>query len=63
MKNKIAISLVAAVLFSCAPEPGQINPPLIGEWHHAGGSHFSDKYSPLEQINKNNFNELEIAWR
>ena len=63
MKNKIAISLVAAVLFSCAPEPGQINPPIIGEWHHAGGSHFSDKYSPLEQINKNNFNELEIAWR
>mgnify|MGYP001215663366 CR=1 FL=1 len=32
-------------------------------WHHAGGSHFSEKYAPLDQINADNFNELEIAWR
>ena len=31
-------------------------------WHHAGGSHFSEKYAPLDQV-CDNFNELEIAWR
>ena len=33
----------------------------VGEWH-AGGTHFSAKYSPLDQIDSSNFAELEVAW-
>lgn len=34
-----------------------------GEWRHYGGDTFSSKYSPLDQINADNFHRLEIAWR
>src|SRR5262249_29545081 len=34
-----------------------------GEWTTYGGGLASRGYSPLDQINKDNFNKLEIAWR
>ena len=34
-----------------------------GEWRHYGGDLKSSKYSPLEQINSENFGQLQIAWR
>ncbi|MBQ13843.1 MAG: pyrroloquinoline quinone-dependent dehydrogenase [Gammaproteobacteria bacterium] len=34
-----------------------------GEWLSYGGDTGSTKYSPLDQINPDNFVELEIAWR
>ncbi|MCH7910911.1 MAG: PQQ-binding-like beta-propeller repeat protein, partial [Candidatus Hydrogenedentes bacterium] len=34
-----------------------------GEWRSYGGDIGSTKYSPLDQINADNFNDLEIAWR
>ena len=34
-----------------------------GEWPTYGGDLGNTKYSPLDQINKNNFEELQIAWR
>ena len=34
-----------------------------GEWHHYGGDHGSTKYSALDQIDADNFLELEVAWR
>jgi quinoprotein glucose dehydrogenase len=36
---------------------------MLGEWRHAGASHTSSKYSPLDQIDRGNFADLEIAWR
>ena len=34
-----------------------------GEWRHYGGDRGSTKYSPLAQIDRNNVQQLEIAWR
>src|SRR4051812_7186759 len=34
-----------------------------GEWRTYGGDLASTHYSPLDQINKDNFDKLEIAWR
>jgi quinoprotein glucose dehydrogenase len=34
-----------------------------GEWPTYGGDLASTRYSPLDQINKDNFNKLEVAWR
>ena len=34
-----------------------------GEWPTYGGDLASTRYSPLDQITKENFNKLEVAWR
>ncbi|MDP6579279.1 MAG: PQQ-binding-like beta-propeller repeat protein [Vicinamibacterales bacterium] len=34
-----------------------------GEWRHYGGDEANTRYSPLDQINADNFNELELVWR
>ena len=34
-----------------------------GEWRVYGGDKAGTKYSPLKQINKDNFTDLTIAWR
>ena len=36
---------------------------LNGEWRSFGGDPGNTKYSPLDQINRDNFEDLEIAWR
>ena len=33
-----------------------------GEWSYYGGDAGSTKYAPLDQINGDNFNDLEVAW-
>lgn len=35
----------------------------LGEWRTYGGDLASTRYSPLDQITKDNFNKLEVAWR
>ncbi len=37
--------------------------PAEGEWRTYGGDLRSTRYSPLDQINKDNFSSLEVAWR
>ena len=37
--------------------------PSDGEWTHYGGNAASQKYSPLDQINKDTIGKLTIAWR
>ena len=34
-----------------------------GEWPHYTGDLAGTRYSPLDQINADNFNKLEVAWR
>src|SRR5215813_5701522 len=34
-----------------------------GEWPHYTGDLTGARYSPLDQINAGNFNQLEVAWR
>src|SRR5438477_6040011 len=38
-------------------------PAPAGEWRTYGGDLASTRYAPLDQINRDNFNRLEIAWR
>src|SRR5262245_21079034 len=34
-----------------------------GEWPHYTGDLAGTRYSPLDQINADNFSKLEVAWR
>src|SRR5712692_2193867 len=56
--------LVVGVVFA-APNgglSGQTGAPTR-EWRTWGGELANTKYSPLDQISKDNFNKLEVAWR
>jgi quinoprotein glucose dehydrogenase len=57
--------LSALVLWATLPAAGQA-PAFTtqnGEWQTYGGDLRSDRYSPLDQINADNFNKIEVAWR
>src|SRR5258705_13850282 len=41
----------------------QPSKPKGAEWPTYGGDLASTRYSPLDQITKDNFNKLEVAWR
>src|SRR5256885_14651649 len=34
-----------------------------GDWFHYTADMHGSRYSPLDQINADNFNKLEVAWR
>ena len=45
------------------PSPtGQPSPAPPGDWRHWGADAASSRYSPLDQIDASNFEELEVAW-
>ena len=33
-----------------------------GQWHYLGGDSEHTRYSPADQVNASNFNDLEEAW-
>ena len=51
---------VAGTVAVVAQDRTRTNP---GEWPTYGGDLASTRYSPLDQINRDNFNKLEVAWR
>ena len=55
----VSVLLVSASLFLSAQSTGT----ATGEWPHWGGDHANTKYSPLDQINRDNVKNLRIAWR
>ena len=55
--------LVAALALATAGLRGQQAKPRGAEWPTYGGDLASTRYSPLDQISKDNFNKLEVAWR
>src|SRR6266516_6667134 len=64
------VTLVAAIglIESGARLAGQTAPPGLpstrtGEWTHYTADVRGSRYSPLDQINAGNFNQLEVAWR
>ena len=62
MKNSIFISV--AMLASAATALwAQFPSPKTGEWPYYTADLRGSKYSPLDQINAANFNQLEVAWR
>ena len=54
----VAIVMVMAVLLSA-----QHGAPASGEWPTYGGDLGGTKYSPLDQIDRDNFDRLKIVWR
>jgi quinoprotein glucose dehydrogenase len=57
------LSLVCAGAVVAWANVGLFGQAGNGEWRTYGGDLASTRYSPLDQINKDNFNNLEIAWR
>ena len=55
----VTVALLGAAGTAAAQAQGTTN----GEWPTYGGNLSHDRYSPLDQITAENFNELELAWR
>ncbi|MCY4573430.1 MAG: PQQ-binding-like beta-propeller repeat protein [Gemmatimonadetes bacterium] len=75
MKPTTRTLTAAALLFAAAcssPQPAsRLTPPspadmaspaAPGEWRYWGADASSTRYSPLDQIDASNFEELEVAW-
>ena len=56
----LAITLLAASAVQAQWEVTEAQ--ALGEWTTYGGNLASHRYSPLDQINADNFQDLEIAW-
>ena len=54
----LSVLLVAPASLVAQGGPGTEN----GEWHYLGGDAAHTRYSPLDQIDASNFEDLEIAW-
>ena len=62
-RTRIAICVpIAAVLWLTSAQ-GQQGTPATGEWRVNGGDTGSTRYSPLDQINATNVNNLQVIWR
>ena len=60
MFRRVSISVLALLIASpLFAQTGAAN----GEWRTYGGDLGNTRYAPLDQINKDNFNKLEVAWR
>ena len=57
------ISAFIVVSASSRAFVAQQGAPANGEWPTYGGDLGSSKYSPLDQIDQTNFDDLELAWR
>ena len=59
----VLLLVLPPLLVSCSENESEPVSEFVGNWRHAGGDHSQAKYSPLDQINAENFADLEIAWR
>ncbi len=48
---------------AAAPAPAPKSNIPDTDWSQFGGNLASQRYSPLDQINAENFNKLELAWK
>ncbi len=53
---------VTCLIWASAPAAAQSG-AKNGEWRTYGGDLGSTRYSPLDEVNADNFNKLEVAWR
>jgi quinoprotein glucose dehydrogenase len=63
MRNR-RIGFLLVVLLTCVGvvlPSGQGRPSVVG-WPSYGGTNWSQKYSPLDQITRDNFKDLKVAW-
>jgi glucose dehydrogenase len=62
MIRSFSVLLAVAFLFGACALRSQLTAAPFGDWHHAGGNHFSAKYSLLDKIDSSKFADLEVAW-
>ena len=63
-RRDLAVAGMALAAFGLLAGPaGAQHGATNGEWRSYGGDVGSTKYSPLDQITADNFEDLEIAWR
>jgi quinoprotein glucose dehydrogenase len=71
-QRKTRLGWLAGILaFTCAlalPSLGARQQTLVrgnapGEWRYWGADAWSTRYSPLDQINASNFNNLQVQWK
>ena len=55
--------LAAAIAIASLAVSGAQQPAPTTEWRHYGADGGSTKYSPLDQITKDNVSRLDVAWR
>jgi quinoprotein glucose dehydrogenase len=55
--------LAASLCFAALPALGQRASGAAHEWRTYGGDLRSTRYKPFDQIDKDNFKTLEVAWR
>src|SRR5215468_11223934 len=55
-------ALIAVMSLAGAHVLGQTPRPAMGDWVSYGGTNWSQKYSPLDQITSENFKDLKVAW-
>ena len=58
----IAVGAALTLVLAAAPAAAQYG-AVDGEWRSYAGDNGSTKYSPLDQIDASNFEDLRIAWR
>src|SRR5688500_20216054 len=64
MKRIAWMSLAAAVALAVSASTSMdAQAPANWEWPTYGGNLASQRYAPLDQINRDNFSKLEVAWR
>src|SRR6516162_3186664 len=60
--RRVSVLLLITLTAAGVRVSGQSGAPN-GEWRTYGGDLGNTRYAPLDQINKANFNTLEVAWR
>ena len=61
--GRLSWVVVGLVVFLSSPALAQRGAPASGEWPTYGGDLGSTRYAPLDQIDGDNFADLEVAWR
>ncbi len=61
-RTLVSLLLGSSLLLVSLSASGQYG-STDGEWHSYGGDSGSTKYTPLSEINADNFSQLQLAWR
>ncbi|MEX2583279.1 MAG: PQQ-binding-like beta-propeller repeat protein [Gemmatimonadota bacterium] len=58
----LPLSAALAAVVMAQPAAAQERGTPVGEWHYQSADAWGTRYSPLTQINADNFENLEVAW-